>query len=189
MTHMPLDASATQCVDTPDPDPRCGSRWGVVHTHPQAEKWCKANLLQQGFKVWWLIRWVTRPDPVTRTMTHRVEVPLFTSYVFVAIPSLWAPIRHTLGVRQLLMDGPNPYLLPERAESLLRAAEEFSATQPPDGALWHPGDAVAPSTGPFAGHPAVVTEILPGNRAMIALLLFGELRQVSVDVSSLVARE
>jgi hypothetical protein len=41
----------------------------------------------------------------------------------------------------------------------------------------------------FAGHHAVVTEILPGNRARIAIMMFGELRQVSVDVNSLVARD
>ena len=41
---------------------------------------------------------------------------------------------------------------------------------------------------PFAGHPAVVVSVT-GQRATIAMLLFGELRQVSVDVTSLVARE
>jgi hypothetical protein len=47
---------------------------------------------------------------------------------------------------------------------------------------------VAPSAGAFTGHPAVVISVT-GQRAIIAMLLFGELRQVSVDVASLVARE
>ena len=187
---MPLDASVNERVATPDSrgDVRCGSRWGVIHTHPQAEHWCRANLLQQGYEVWWLTRWVTRRDPVTRTMTRRIEVPMFTSYLFVAVPALWAPIRHTQGVRQLLMDGPNPYLLPERAESRLRGVEALSAITPQDDAQWHPGDAVAPSTGAFAGHPAVVIEVR-GERACIAMMLFGGMRQALVDVRCLVARE
>jgi hypothetical protein len=40
----------------------------------------------------------------------------------------------------------------------------------------------------FTGHPAVVISVDRG-KAIIAMLLFGELRQVSVDVNSLVARE
>ena len=50
------------------------------------------------------------------------------------------------------------------------------------------GAVVALASGPFAQHQGVVLEIR-GNRAVLAMLLFGELRQVSVDVSSLVARE
>jgi hypothetical protein len=47
---------------------------------------------------------------------------------------------------------------------------------------------VAPRTGAFTGHPAVVVSVT-GQRAIIAMLLFGELRQVSVDVNNLVARD
>jgi hypothetical protein len=47
---------------------------------------------------------------------------------------------------------------------------------------------VAPRTGAFTGHPAVVVSVT-GQRAIIAMLLFGELRTVSIAVGSLVARE
>ena len=53
---------------------------------------------------------------------------------------------------------------------------------------WAPGDALQPRTGAFTGHPAVVIEVR-GERAEIAMLLFGELRRVLVDVRCLVARE
>jgi hypothetical protein len=47
----------------------------------------------------------------------------------------------------------------------------------------------SPATGtPFAGHPAVVISV-DREIAQIALVLFGELRTVSIAVGSLVARE
>jgi transcription antitermination factor NusG len=55
-------------------------------------------------------------------------------------------------------------------------------------APWRVGAVVAPASGPFAQHQGVVLEIR-GNRAVLAMLLFGELRTVSIAVSSLVARE
>ena len=72
------------------------------------------------------------------------------------------------------------------AVEALEASEAFQAGIPPD-APWRLGAVVAPASGPFA-HPGVVLEIR-GNRAVLAMLLFGELRQAPVDVNSLVARE
>jgi hypothetical protein len=78
----------------------------------------------------------------------------------------------------------------EAVRSALHAAEAQAASIDAQDARRRVGALVAPGNGsPFAGHPAVVTEILSGNRAMIAMLLFGELRRVLVDVRCLVARE
>ena len=188
---MPLDANQPQCVATPEPavgDLGCGSRWGVVHTHPQAERWASANLRRQGYQVWLLTRSVLRRDPATRTMSRRIDVPLFTSYLFVGIQSPWAPIQHTLGVNRLMMAGPNPYLLPEGAVSALRGVEALAATQPPSKAQWHLGDAVAPRVGPFAGLPGVV---LATNRenATVGILFLGQLREVVYPSDALVSRD
>ena len=194
MPTMPLDASVMAAVDTDSRsqrvEERCGSRWGVVHTHPQAERWAAQNLQRQGYAAYLPTLTVRIRDRATPTLTRAVERPLFTSYLFVAVPlTHWGPIRHTLGVRTLLMSGINPYLLPDAVLSALQAGEALRRTPTTPGSLWRPGAPCQPSDGPFAGHHAVVTEILPGNRAKVAIMMFGELRQVSVDVTSLVARE
>ena len=191
MAHVPLDANHPQCVATPRPEPgdlRCGSRWGVVHTHPQAERWARDNLQRQDFPVWWLTRTVTRRDPATRTMSRLVDVPLFSSYLFVAVPlSHWAPIAHSRGVNRLMMAGPNPYLLPEGAVSALRGVEALAATRLPKEPHWASGDAVAPRVGPLMGLPGVVLSV-EGENATVGVLFLGQLREVVYPFDSLVSR-
>ena len=194
MPIMPLDATMPECVATPDSrgDARCGRvpGWGVIHTHPQAERWACANLNRAGYRTFLPLHLVKRRDPVTRSMTRLVEVPLFVSYAFVSLAPTdpWVPIRYTPGVHSLLMSGGKPNINASGAVSALHAVQALAATAGPKEAQWAPGDAVAPAAGPFKGHEAVVLE-LRGETALIAMLLFGELRQVSVDVNSLVARE
>jgi transcription antitermination factor NusG len=189
MLIMPLDASVMAAVDTAAGQPRCGSRWGVVHTHPQAERWAAQNLQRQGYAAYLPTHTVRIRDRTIPTLTRPVERPLFTSYLFVAVPlTLWGPIRHTLGVRSLLMSGEKPYLLPEAVWNALQAGEALRRAIAPPGASWAPGTPCSPGNGVFTGHPAVVISVDRG-KAIIAMLLFGELRQVSVDVNSLVARE
>ena len=190
---MPLDIHPALRVDTAAGQPRCGSRsaWGVAHTHPQAEQWARANLLRQGYDVWWLTRQVLRRDPVTRTMTRLVEAPLFTSYVFVAVPlTQWGPICHTLGIKRLLMSGEKPYTLTEAAQSALEAVQALQGLMPPPGASWAPGVPCSLATGAFRGHEAVITVVdARKGTADVAMLIFGELRTVSVDVKSIVPRD
>jgi transcription antitermination factor NusG len=193
MPIMPLDASVMAAVDTDSRsqrvDERCGSRWGVVHTHPQAERWAAQNLQRQGYAAYLPTHTVRIRDRTLPTLTRPVERPLFTSYLFVAVPlTLWGPIRHTLGVKRLLMSGEKPYLLPDAVWSALQAGEELRRAVQAPGAYWAPGTPCSPGNGVFTGHPAVVISVDRG-KAIIAMLLFGELRQVSVDVNSLVARE
>ena len=189
---MPLDANQPQCVATPEPavgDLGCGSRWGVVHTHPQAEHWASANLRRQGYQVWLLTRSVLRRDPATRTMTRRIDVPLFTSYLFVAVPlSHWAPIAHSRGVNRLMMAGQNPYLLPEGAVSALRGVEALAATSTRNEAQWASGDAVAPRVGPLMGLPGVVLAV-EGENATVGILFLGQLREVVYPFDALVERQ
>ena len=194
MPIMPLDAAMPQCVATPDSrgDVRCGRvpGWGVIHTHPQAERWACANLNRAGYRTFLPLHLVKRRDPVTRSMTRLVEVPLFVSYAFVSLAPTdpWVPIRYTPGVHSLLMSGGKPNINATVVVEGLRAVLGRPAPIEPPDAIRRAGAAVAVGNGPLAGHQAVVVSVA-GNRAMIALLLFGELRTVSVDVTSLVARE
>jgi transcription antitermination factor NusG len=120
-------------------------------------------------------------------MTRRIDVPLFTSYLFVGIQSPWAPIAHTIGVNRLMMSGPNPYILPESAVSALRGVEALAATQPPREAHWHLGDAVAPRVGPFQGLPGVVLAVREEN-AVVGILFLGQLREVVYPFDAIISR-
>ena len=194
---MPLDAHAMTAVDTDSRsqrvDQRCGRYpgWAVIHTHPQAERWACDGLNRAGYRTFLPLYAAKRRDPVLRTMTRLVELPLFTSYAFVLLGQHdpWVPIRYTPGVHSLLMSGGQPNIAARASIEALEASQELRRTLTPPGSPWRPGAPCQPSDGPFQGLPAVVTEILPGNRARIAIMMFGELRRVSVDVNSLVARE
>jgi transcription antitermination factor NusG len=120
-------------------------------------------------------------------MTRHIDVPTFTSYLFVGIQSPWAPITHTSGVNRLMMSGPNPYLLPEGAVSALRGVEALAATSTRNEAHWHPGDAVAPRVGPFAGLPGVVLAVREQN-ATVGILFLGQLREVVYPFDAIISR-
>jgi transcription antitermination factor NusG len=195
---MPLDAHATTAVDTAADriSDRCYSiRWACVYTQPQAEAWAASNLTTAGYRVWFPTSVVQRRDRATPTIRHAVTVPLFPRYGFIAFDhrdTSWSPIRDTPGVVDLVRCGALPAYTTDTNVAALRSALDASQAaaaliQPPD-ATRRVGAAVAQASGPFAQHQGVIIEIR-GNRAVLAMLLFGELRQVSVDVNSLVARE
>jgi transcription antitermination factor NusG len=70
----------------------------------------------------------------------------------------------------------------------VQAAEAQRATPTPDSALWAPGDAVALANGIFAGHHAIVTKVR-SDRALVAIMMFGNIREVSVDLDCLTVRD
>jgi transcription antitermination factor NusG len=186
-----LDAVITLCVATHQPvanHPRCGRYWGVVHTHPNAERWAASNLQRQGFTPWLLTRTVLTRDPVTHTMTRSIKRPMFTSYLFVDIQSNWVPIRYAPGVNRLMMNSQTPYILPDGAVVRLEAVEALAATQPPKDAPWRPGDAVAPRMGPFQGLPGVVLAA-EEDEAVVGILFLGQLREIRYPFDALVARQ
>lgn len=193
MTH--IDKTAESALsrlrngsDAPGHTP-CGShrRWAVCQTHPQAERWASANLNRQGYTAYLPLRTVTRRDPATPTLTRLVEVPLFSSYLFVVPGTHWSPICHTLGVLRLLMAGPNPHIVPDGLVEAVEAGQELRAAPTPENAKWAPGTPCSLATGAFTGHEAVVLSATRSN-ARVGLVLFGHLREVSVPLNCLKAR-
>jgi transcriptional antiterminator RfaH len=189
---MPLDAAATTRVATHQPDPRCYSiRWACVYTQPQAEHWAEANLRTAGYRVWFPTHIVLRHDRVTPTIRHPVITPLFPRYGFIAFDhrdTSWSPIRNTPGVVDLVRCGTLPAYTNAAAVERLQAVQALAATQQPKTSQWAPGDAVAPATGAFTGHQAVILSV-ERDIAQISLLLFGELRTVTISVECLVPRD
>lgn len=184
--HPMLDAATTPALDPHNRSNhhRCGSRWGVVQTHPQAERWAAANLNRQGYQTYLPLLTTQRPDRATPTIRHPVIVPLWAGYLFVNIRSdLWAPIKHTRGVARLLMAGSDPHMVNASLLDALQAAEPFSAPS----THWKPGSLCSLAAGPLAGLPAVVTD-RTGDQITVTLMFLGSPRQISVDAECLTHR-
>jgi transcription antitermination factor NusG len=128
--------------------------------------------------------WSLRPDRVTPSLKHRVQRPLFGSYLFVVPGAHWAPIAHTRGVLRLLMANGRPGIVPDAAVEALRGVQGSE----PSSVAWAPGTPCSLVLGPLRGHPAVVLAV-DGSSATISVLIFGGLRPVSAPVAWLVARE
>jgi transcription antitermination factor NusG len=134
------------------------------------------------------MRNATVRDRTTPSLTRSVQRPLFTSYAFVAITGPWVPIRYTPGVRALLMSGEYPSIVARAAVSALQAVEALAATHPQTDSWAAPGVPCSLATGAFRGCEAVITAVA-GTKASVAMLVFGELRTVTIDVRSLVPRD
>jgi transcription antitermination factor NusG len=135
------------------------------------------------------MRNATVRDRTTPSLTRSVQRPLFTSYAFVAITGPWVPIRYTPGVRALLMSGEYPSIVARAAVSALQAVEALGATHPPTEGWAAPGVPCSLSTGAFRGQEAVITTVdARKGTADVAMLIFGELRTVSVELKSLQER-
>jgi len=157
----------------------------VVQTHPQAERWAQANLERQGYQTLLPLMRAKRRDRVIRSAWHTVEVPLFASYLLVTIDGHWTPIKSTLGVRKLLLDGDGkPGRVARAVVSALQAVRDFSGGE----GAWQVGSPCSLSVGPLRGCDAVVTSI-KGDVAMVAVMMFGQMRQLAVGVGRLCPRD
>ena len=200
---MPLDATPATRLDAPHHDSAdslatsrmpCGGisgpAWFVVQSHHQAERWACANLQRRGYRTFLPLVAVRRRDRVIRSLYHTVEVPLFSPYLFIHFDarSGWTPIWNTPGVARLLMADGKPAPCPERAVEAIQAGEGLRRTLTPAEPLWRPGAACKLVHGPFQGGDAVVTAV-HNDRALVALLMLGHLREVQVSLDCLAARD
>jgi len=118
-----------------------------------------------------------RNGPIART----VRLALFPSYAFINLQgSGWINVCHSPGVRTLLRNGNQPAWCPDGTVEALQASEHTRATPLPSHRSWRPGDPCQLTTGPFAHMPAVI-HALDDHSVTITLLMFGELRNVSVN--------
>jgi transcription antitermination factor NusG len=165
-------------------------RWCVARTKPQAEHWARVNLARLGYAAFLPLCTIRRRDRVVRSMFHSVEVPLFRSYLFVQHEpgTSWRPIRSAPGVQTLItVGGRLEYAAPGAVEQLQQTEALRRAPAAPEHRL-RIGSACRLSAGALRGHDAVVVEI-DGDSAAVAVMLFGELRRVSVPLNALSLRE
>jgi len=193
LAHQTLDPKPLTRIKAPQPDANhagCGSYWLVAQTHPQAERWAATQLIAAGYHTYLPLIIVQRRDRHTPTMLHRVERPLFTGYVFVAVGTedRWSPILSYRGIRQVLMSGSTPHHLDPAIMHALQAGDAFRRLPLPDAPLLRPGAPVTCLYGPFQGREAVVIAAGRGT-ARIALPMLGALRELTVPIACLTARE
>jgi transcriptional antiterminator RfaH len=190
-----LDAATFQAVALPQQDAataytRCqvpsGSRpvWCVVATLPRSERTAHAELHRRGFTAYLPLLTTRWRDRTWHTG------PLFVGYCFVRIrlDQPWNPVRYAPGVFSLLSVDGIPSICPDAVLDALRAGEALRATPLPATAPWAPGMACKPATGPFQDHPAVVISV-QRETATVAIMFLGHLRNVSVPLDCLKARE
>lgn len=164
--------------------------WIVATTHSQAERWATENLQRRGYRAYLPLVAIRRRDRVTPSLRRVVHVPLFTGYLFVHHDSRnsWRPIYETPGVRGVIRNGSQIQYAPEAAVSALQADEARRAAPLPPSLFLASGTPVAVSGGPLRGHHAIVVASTD-HTAIIQLIMFGELRDVAVDVDCLTARD
>ena len=187
---MPLDAIPGQPVDTPPQDvgaPRShpqpsGSRagWCVVSTKPKAEHRALTHLTEQHF------------DAYLPLYRHAAGLrPLFPSYLFLHLTphTAWRPVLNTPGVHDLLRSADGiPHIARPGVIEALQAGEAIRRIQQPPGAAWRPGASCRLTGGGLAGHDGVVLEV-GKHTAIVAMLLFGAIREVNVSLDAITARD
>ena len=163
--------------------------WYVVTSQPKAERTAHASLHRAGYEPYLPLLTVRRTDRSYHTSA------LFPGYLFVRLDLArpWYPIRYAPGVYSLLSVDGIPSICPDGVILALQASEALRATPLPDNASWAPGMPCSLATGPLSGHQGVVTQIGRAfggtDMAFVALMMFGHLREVSVPLDCLKARD
>lgn len=157
--------------------------WYLVHTKPRQERIALVNLERQGYPCYLpqlLIEKIRRGKAVV------VSEPMFPRYLFVHLdtsgqgPS-WAPIHSTLGVSRLVRFGSQPAKVDDGLVDLLRSRESTLPTE----TLFHPGEAVTVTEGPFAGIEAVYQTADAERRSLILLEILSRPVTLRVDTALL----
>lgn len=180
-----LDAQDRTCGEPSIPAARpSGSRWFVVASQAKAERRAHASLHRFGYQPYLPLITVRWRDRSWHTQA------LFPGYLFVHIQpgKSWYPIRYAPGVFGLVSIEGKPTPCPEGAVEALQASEVVRATCLRFGPQWAPGMPCSLAAGAFEGCPAVVLKV-GQDMALVSLLMFGELREVAVQLDCLVARD
>jgi transcriptional antiterminator RfaH len=194
---MPLDAHASVALASPTARANgCGSRhgprWHVAQTHQQAERQALSELTRQGYTGYLPLCLVRVRDRALRTLSHTVERPLFSGYLFIrfdANADTWRPICSTRGIRRLFMTGSQiPIPVADAAVEALRAGETLRRTPATRDALYGPGTPCEAILGGGLKVNAVVVS-RKGDKAVIAALMFGALREMVVTLDKLGLRD
>lgn len=180
--YHPPQQDVAQPILAPTPS---GCRdWFVVATKPQAERRAHAALHLKGYQPYLPLITVRLPNRHYRTG------PLFPGYLFTRLDLAhpWYPIRYAPGVYSLISTNGIPSPCPQGAVEAIQEAEAARALYPMPKHRWAPGAPCTLASGPFQDCDAVILKV-GSEMVLVALMMFGALREVAVQLDALKARE
>ncbi len=157
--------------------------WYLVHTKPRQEDIALANLERQGYECYLP---QMRIERIRRRKAEVATEPMFPRYLFIRLDSSdqgksWSPIRSTLGVSQLVHFGARAAKVDDTLVNLLRQRERALPTE----AMFHSGDSVVITDGPFAGIEAIYQTADAERRAFILLEILAKPVSMHIDAGRL----
>lgn len=157
--------------------------WYLVHTKPRQEDVALANLERQGYECYLP---QMRIERIRRRKAEIATEPMFPRYLFIRLDSSdqgksWSPIRSTLGVSQLVHFGARAAKVDDALVDLLRQREQAM----PLDAMFHNGDSVVITDGPFAGIEAIYQTADADRRAFILLEILSKPVSMQIDTGRL----
>ena len=157
--------------------------WYLVHTKPRQEDVALTNLQRQGYECYLP---QMRIERIRRRKAEIATEPMFPRYLFIRLDSSdqgksWSPIRSTLGVSQLVHFGARAAKVDDALVDLLRQREQAL----PMDAMFHSGDAVVITDGPFAGIEAIYQTADAERRAFILLEILSKPVSMQIDAGRL----
>jgi transcription elongation factor/antiterminator RfaH len=157
--------------------------WYLVHTKPRQEDVALTNLQRQGYECYLP---QMRIERIRRRKAEIATEPMFPRYLFIRLDSSdqgksWAPIRSTLGVSQLVHFGARAAKVDDALVELLRQREQAM----PLDAMFHSGDSVVITDGPFAGIEAIYQTADADRRSFILLEILSKPVSMQIDAGRL----
>lgn len=157
--------------------------WYLVHTKPRQEDVALTNLERQGYECYLP---QMRIERIRRRKAEVATEPMFPRYLFIRLDSSdqgksWSPIRSTLGVSQLVHFGARAAKVDDALVELLRQREQAM----PMDALFHSGESVVITDGPFAGIEAIYQMADADRRAFILLEILSKPVSMQIDAGRL----
>ena len=157
-------------------------QWFAVAAKPRQEQIAEANLRRQGYHaVVPLIEARKRRQNKWTTVTE----PLFSGYLFVQLElgkDNLAPIRSTLGCRDLVRIGPGLVPVPDAVMTPLLS---LSSSPKTGEVLFSEGDEVAILAGDFKGLQGIYKLAKGKDRAEVLIALLGKERPITVELDDL----
>lgn len=164
-------------------DNKSSIAWYLIHTKPRQEEVALANLQRQAYECYLPYMRIER---IRRRKAQFVIEPMFPRYLFVRLDSSaqgksWSPIRSTLGVCQLVHFGSGPARVDDELVKQLRQRERAMPTE----AMFHRGDSVLITDGPFAGIEAIYQTADAAHRAFILLEILSKPVSMQIEAGQL----
>lgn len=177
--HIPERTSSKPLIPAARPS---GSHpvWCVVAALPKRERTAHAELHRRGFQAYLplvTVRWRDRSLHIA---------PLFAGYLFVRLrlDQPWNPVRYAPGVFSLLSVDGTPSICPEAAVEAIRAGEAARSIPATPDSLYRPGAPCEAVLGGGSKVEAVVVAV-NGQTARVLAVMFGEMREMTVELGSL----